>query len=336
LQELIYSPVRKAQIFSGNANTDLANLVTNELKTPIGKRILEPFSDGEIRCKIEESVRGNYVFVIQSHGGGGIDVNTAIMEQQFLCAAAAGASASKVIAVCPYLGYSRQDRKSSGREPISARQILSNFVTAGADGIVCVDLHSGQTQGFTDLKIPIDNLTAGPILRRAMLPELQDTLTVVAPDSGATKLATEHRKRLSFMGYNVTSAYIDKNRPKKEKDSVEAMEVIGEVKGRQCLMVDDMVNTAETLKKDSQLLVKNGAIDVISLATHAVFSGNARENIETSEIRKMIVTNSRALTAEQKPDNVEVAPIQSIIAEAIKAIFQDLSISEIFDGENNK
>lgn len=332
MSELIHTPVRKAQIFSGNANPELAQLVAQELDTELSPRILEPFSDGEIKCQLLDTVRGNYVFIIQSHGGGQVDVNTAIAEHQLLCDAAAGGSAAKVIAIAPYFGYSRQDRKAAGRESVGAKLLCTTLKAAGATGIVGIDLHSTQTQEFFDG--PFDNLTAAPILRQAIMPELEEGVVVVSPDAGRNKAAARHRKELSGLGASV--AYIDKSRPTDTINQVEALDVVGDVEGRQCLIVDDMIDTAGTISAAANLLAARGATDVLTMATHPVLSGNAISKLTSSAIRQLVVTDTLALSPDQLAmDNIRVVSVAKIIAGAIDEIFRDGSISKLFNGEDH-
>jgi ribose-phosphate pyrophosphokinase len=337
MSELTYTtPNRHAKIFSGNANPELAAEVAGHLDTELSPRTLEAFSDGEINCQLEDSVRGNYIFVIQPHGGGGMDPNVALMEQLLLCGAAKGASAKKVIAVCPYFGYGRQDRKSKGREPISAQMACAFLDSAGVDGIVSIDLHSSQIQGFFGGK-PFDNLTAAPVLRNSILPQLEEGVILVSPDAGRIKTAAGHRKRMPAE-LNAGTAYIDKVRPKGTVNVAEALEVAGnDVEGHQCLLIDDMIDTGGSLAKAADLLIQRGAKEVLAIATHPILSDKAINNLGGSAIKQLEAANTRALTPEQKSlDILQVNSVAKLISEAIDKIFRDGSISDIFDESEHR
>jgi ribose-phosphate pyrophosphokinase len=328
-----YSPIRECQIFSGRANPELAQAVAEECEIGLSPIQLEDFADGEIKCRLDASVRGNYVFAIQSHGGGEMDVNKAVAEHELIIDAARGGSADRVIAVCPYLGYGRQDRKSAGRESIAAGLTIDRLTRAGANPIVGFDLHAPQIQGFT--RLPFDNLTAAALLRNTITPELEKGVVIVASDAGGVKAAIEQRKRIDPK-LEPQIAYINKVRDPNSVNEVEVLELVGDVKGRQTVIVEDMIDTAGTLKEASDLLSERGAADQLVIATHAVLSGKAPETLARSALRKVVVTNTRALTEEQKIDKIQVASVARIIAQAIEQIFTDGSISKLFEGENLK
>lgn len=330
-----FTPERRAQIFSGNANLELAEDVAGILNIELSERELTPFSDGEMGCQLEESVRENYVFVIQPHGGGGMDPNIALVEQLLLCRAAKGASAERVIAICPYFGYSRQDRKSKGREPISAELVCEFLGDAGADSIVGIDLHASQIQGFFGGK-PFDNLTAAPELREAILPHLEEGAVIVSPDVGRMKTAAGHKRRMP-PDLNIGGAYIDKTRPIGTKNEAEAHEVVGDVEDRQCILIDDIIDTGGTLAETADLLMRRGAKEVLAIATHPVLSGNAVANLGESAISRLVVTNTLALTPEQKSlEMLQVTSVAMLIAKAIKELFTGGSISDIFEENENR
>jgi ribose-phosphate pyrophosphokinase len=240
--------------------------------------------------------------------------------------AAKRASAKRITVVCPYFGYSRQDRKSEGREPISAKLLADMFRAAGAKRMVSVDLHSGQIQGFFDG--PVDHLRAMPVLVDHMR-TLGDDLVVVSPDAGRVKVAERYANVL-----HADLAIVHKRRVKGQKNSVEARDVVGEVGGRTCVLIDDMIDTASTLCAAADQLIEHGAGQVYAAATHGLFSGPAIDRIKNSVISKVVVTNTLPLPSEKQIDKIEVLSIAGVIADAIDAVFEDTSVSEIFGGEN--
>jgi ribose-phosphate pyrophosphokinase len=249
------------------------------------------------------------------------------MEQLILVDAAKRASAKRISVVCPYYGYARQDRKAEGREPISARLLADLFKTAGANRLISVDLHSGQIQGFFDG--PVDHLTAAPVLLDYCRSDVPEGLVIVSPDTGRVKVAEKYANKL---GADI--AIVHKRHVHGQKNEVEAREVIGEVDGRPCVLLDDMIDTAGTIVSAADLLIERGASSVWAMATHGLFSGPAVDRLKNSKIEKVVVTNTLPLPSEKQFDKVEVLSVAPIIADAIRAVFEDTSVSEIFDGEN--
>lgn len=312
------------QILTGRSHPALAKEIAKRLGLVLSSTSLSNFANGEISCKIDESVRGSDVFIIQSHGGS--DINDAIMEQAIMIDAAKRASARSITAVCPFLGYARQDRKASGREPITARLVVDILANAGADRIMSVDLHSGQIQGFFDG--PFDHLIAMPTLCRYIKENLPNDLVIVSPDAGRVKSAERYASALDG-----GVAIIHKQRSHQKHNSVEAKYLIGDVKGKLCIIVDDMIDTAGTICAAADLLAEHGAKQIYGLATHGVLSDPAQQRIKDSAFSKVIVTNSLPLKLSAK-SKIEVLSIAPLIADAIGAVYSGLSVSAIFDGQN--
>jgi ribose-phosphate pyrophosphokinase len=288
---------------------------------------LRRFASGEIYFRAEESVRGADVFVVQSHYE---PVNEAIMEQLIMIDALKRASAKRITAVVPYFGYSRQDKKALAREPITAKLVADLLTKAGADRIVSVDLHSGQIQGYIDG--PFDHLTALPLLSTYLKDTLglhDDDLVVVAPDAGRIKTAEKLREYL-----HADLAFLYKRRSRREAHKIEEMTVVGEVEGKPCVVVDDMIDTAGTLSKGVQALAAMGAGPIYATATHPIFSGKARQNLEESPLEQVIVTNTVPIPEERTFDKLKVLSIAPLVASALRAVFEDTSVSEIFGGAN--
>jgi ribose-phosphate pyrophosphokinase len=244
------------------------------------------------------------------------------------------ASARRITAVCPFYGYSRQDRKAAGREPITARLLADLLTVAGADRVVVVDLHTGQIQGFFDF--PVDHLTAVPLLASHMAGELDPSVrvTVVSPDAGGGKLARRFANCLEEHDIDADLAFIDKRRPKGTHNVAVAEEVVGEVAGRQCLLVDDMIDTAGTIVSAAELLTNRGADSVSIVATHALLSGPAVDRLKNGPIRQVVLTNTLPITSDKRFDALTVLSIAPIVAKAIQAVFSDASVSELFAGDN--
>ena len=319
-----FQPKKRLQLFAGRSNPGLAEEVAAHLGLALGNPNLVDFADGEIRSTLGESVRGSDVFILQTHS---MPVNDHIMEQLIMIDAAKRASAKRITAVCPLYGYARQDRKSTGREPITAKLMADMLTTAGADRVVSIDLHSGQIQGFFD--IPVDHLTAMPVLVEHLKYVVGPGAVVVSPDTGRVKVAERFAKHLDA---DVASIY--KRRSKSQVDSVQALDIMGEVDGRVCVLVDDMVATAGTICAAAELLKRAGATEVLAAATHGILSGPAIDRIKNSSMTRLIITNTLPLPPEKQCDKIEVLSIAPLLADAISAVFEDASVSEIFGGEN--
>lgn len=313
------------KIFSGNASINLAKEISQSLELYLGKSEVKTFSDGEINVSIQESIRGSDVFVVQSTSD---KVNDNIMELLIMIDAFKRASAGRITAVMPYFSYGRQDRKAKSRDPISAK-LLSDLITvAGADRVLTMDLHAPQIQGFFNL--PVDNLFGAPILATYFLEKFKDTnkedIVVVPPDLGSVSRARRFAERFG----GVQLAIIDKRRPK--PNVCEVMNIIGEVKGKKTIIVDDMVDTAGTLCNAANALVEiGGAKEVYACASHAVLSGEAVKRIKNSHIKELVVLNTIELTEEKKIDKIKILSVGSMFANAIARIYEDKSISILFN-----
>ncbi|MDQ3106856.1 MAG: ribose-phosphate diphosphokinase [Actinomycetota bacterium] len=313
------------QLYAGRSHPELARQVADSLGVTLGDANLVDFPNTELRATFGESIRGADVFILQSHAA---PVNQAIMEQAIMLDAAKRASAKRITAVCPYYGYGRQDRKAKGREPITAKLVADILTSAGADRIVSVDLHSPQIQGFVDG--PFDHLLAAPVLENFIRTEMgDDEYVMVAPDQGRTKVADRYAQHL---GMDMASVF--KRRAKDKIAVVEAVGVMGEVEGRRCVLVDDMIDTAGTICAAADILMENGALDVWCIATHGVLSGPAVDRLKNSKLSKVVITDTLPIESEKQFDKLEVLSIAPLIADAIRAVFEDTSISELFGGEN--
>ena len=315
---------RRLQVLSGRSHPDLAVEVAANLGNGLGKAKLGTFANGELSCRLDESVRGSDVFIIQSHSQ---PINDSIMEQALMIDAAKRASAQSITAVCPFLSYARQDRKASGREPIGARLIVDILSAAGANRIMSVDLHSGQTQGF--FNGPFDHLIAMPVLRRYLAENFGKDLVIVSPDAGRVKMSERYSTALGC-----DMAIIHKQRSYTEHNSVQARDLIGDIKGKTCVIIDDMIDTAGTICAAADLLAEHGAKEVYGMATHGILSSPAIERIDASSFKKVVITNTLPLDALKKSKKIEVLSIAPIISDAIAAVFAGLSVSDIFDGQN--
>lgn len=319
---------KRLLVYTGRCHPTLAEDIAEHLGVELGEPNLRQFSNGELHCRYGDSIRGADVFIIQTHGSP--HVNDAIMEQLIMIDAAKRASAKRITAVCPFYGYARQDRKAEGREPITAKLVADMLTVAGADRVVSVDLHTGQIQGFFD--VPVDHLTAMPVLvdyvkRHGDVSEF----VIVAPDAGGVKAA---KRFAAQVGADL--AFVNKFRPKGTANTVVAANVIGNVDGKRCILFDDMIDTAATIVAAADLLKKEGATEVWVLATHGVLSDPATERLKNSVIEKLVMTDTLPLPSEKQIDKVEVLSVAGIIADAIAAVFEDESVSEIFGGENQK
>ncbi|HET9733296.1 MAG TPA: ribose-phosphate diphosphokinase [Acidimicrobiales bacterium] len=315
---------KRLALFAGRSHPELAGEIANRLGVPLGDANLAEFANGEMHCRFGASVRGADLFILQTHGR---HVNQSIMEQLIMIDAAKRASAKRITAVCPYYGYSRQDRKASGREPITAKLIADMLATAGADRVMSVDLHSGQIQGFFDG--PVDHLVAMPVLIDHLRAYGPPDLVMVAPDAGRVKVAERFGQQL-----NADIAIVHKRRPKGTANQVEALEVVGNVDGRSCVVIDDMIDTAGTVCAAVDLLRRRGATDVWVMCTHGIFSGPAVERLQKADVSRVVVTNTLPFPPESVFDKLEVLSVAPLIADAIEAVFEDTSVSEIFHGEN--
>jgi ribose-phosphate pyrophosphokinase len=318
------TPKKRLALYTGRTNPELAAEVARHLGLELGEANLVDFANGEIRCTFGQSVRGMDFFVMQTHAG---SVNNAIMEQLIMIDAAKRASAKRITAVIPFYGYARQDRKAAGREPITAKLIADMLTTSGADRVVTLDLHSGQIQGF--FNIPVDHLTAMPVLVEHLRGILPPNSVIVSPDTGRVKVAERMAKHLDA---DVASIY--KRRSKSKVDSVEALDIMGDVAGRYCVIVDDMVATGGTICAAADLLKRHGASGVMAAVTHGELSGPAVDRIKNSVFEKVIITDSIPLPPEKQCDKIEVLSIAPLLASAIAAVFSDSSVSDIFGGEN--
>ncbi len=314
---------KRLQIITGSHHPKLAANVAKHLNTAIVSAPLTHFANSEVKCHLEESVRGSDVFILQSHSR---PVNDAVMEQAIIIDAAKRASARHITAVCPFLGYARQDRKSAGREPITSKLVIDILRVAGADRIVSVDLHSGQIQGFFDG--PFDHLIAMPVLLEHLAKKLGKDCVIVSPDAGRVKLSERYATRLG-----ADLAIVHKKRQTGGNDA-DALHIIGEVKGRHCVVIDDMIDGAGTICAAASLLKKRGAKTVLAVATHGLFSEPAAERLEKSEIDYLAVTDTLPLNIKLSHPKVEIVSIAPLLAEAISAIFEERSLSALFNGEN--
>ena len=316
---------RHLMLFSGRANPALAHEVARHLGIDCGSVDLREFANGELYSRFQESVRGTDAFVIQTHAA---PVNERIMEQLIMIDALKRASAKRISAVVPFYGYARQDRKGRSREPITARLVADLLATAGADRIITMDLHSGQIQGFFDG--PVDHLTAMPPLADYIRTHHGgDELVIVAPDAGRVKTAEKFAGAL-----HCSLAFLHKRRSRDVANVVEMREVVGEIADRHCVIVDDMIDTAGTVVRGAEALMAGGAERVSAAATHGVFSGPAIDRLKNAPIDEIVVTNTLPLPPDRRLDKITVLSIAGILADAIRAVFEDASVSEIFNDQN--
>jgi ribose-phosphate pyrophosphokinase len=310
----------RIKVFTGSANQPLTEAVCRELGIPLGELKLRKFSDGEINCQILENVRGADCFVVQPTCS---PVEFHLMEVLCLMDALKRSSAQRITAVLPYYGYGRQDRKDKPRVPISAKLVASLLETAGADRIMALDLHAAQIQGFFD--VPVDHLFFRPVMIDFLKQRIVPDLMVVSPDAGGVERARSVAKRL-----NARLAIIDKRR--EEANVAEVMNVIGNVVGKNCLIVDDLIDTAGTLVKGADALMKHGAASVTACATHAVLSGPAVQRIQESCITEVIVSDSIPLTAEAAAcGKIRQLSVAGLLARAIQSIHEETSVSMLFE-----
>jgi ribose-phosphate pyrophosphokinase len=322
---------KRLSLYTGRSHPELAEEIAAKLGVELGDAGIVDFANGEIRPRFAESIRGSDVFIIQTHSANETaSINDAIMEQLIMIDAAKRASAKRITAVCPFYGYARQDRKAEGREPITAKLVADMFKAAGAKRLLSVDLHSGQIQGFFDG--PVDHLTAMPVLEAYLRRNAKPGLVIVAPDAGRVKVAERLAQHLNDL--NADLAFVNKRRPKGMTNVAVAREVIGDVEGRHCVITDDMIDTAGTITAAADILMERGALDVWAVATHGVLSGPAVDRLKNSQISRVVITNTLPLPPEKQIDKIEVLSVAGIIADALDAVFEDTSVSEIFGGEN--
>jgi len=323
---LVVKTKKRLVVASGSSHPELAEAVAVSLGTKLAPTEHRVFASGEILTRFERSVRGCDIFLIQSFGP---PVNEWMMEMLIMLDAAKRASAKRITVVAPYYPYSRQDKKGRGREPISARLVADLFKTAGADRVMSVDLHAAQIQGFFDG--PVDHLFAKPVLLQyfedTLSPEDRAKLTVVSPDTGRVRVADLWSDSL-----DAPLAIIHKRRDPNVANQVTVNDIVGNVDGRVCLLVDDMIDTGGTIVKAAQALKANGAERVIVAATHAVFSDPAAERLQDDAIDEVVVTDTLPLPAEKHFPGLTVLPIAPLLARAIKEVFEDGSVTSMFDG----
>lgn len=311
---------KDVKIFSCNSNHQLAEKIAANLGMKLGDSNVGMFSDGEIAININEMVRGSDVFVIQSTSN---PVNNNLMELLIMIDALKRASASRITAVMPYFGYARQDRKSKARDPISAKLVADLLTTAGADRILTMDLHAAQIQGF--FNIPVDHLKGGRLLSEYYMEKfpVRDDVVVVSPDLGSVTRARDFAAKL-----DVPIAIIDKRRPKPNVSEV--MNIIGDIKGKTCILLDDMIDTAGTITNGAQALADRGAKEVYACCTHGVLSGPAMERIDKSPIKELLTLDTIVIPDERKIPKIKTISVATLFAEAIRRIYNDTSLSELF------
>jgi len=309
---------RELKLFSGRANRALAEKITQHLNIQLGQISIKDFSDGEIWVRFEENIRGQDVFIVQPT----FSPATNLLELLIMIDAAKRASADRVTAVIPYFGYARQDRKDQPRVSITAKLVANLISTAGADRVLTLDLHAAQIQGFFD--IPLDNLYSSPIFTEYFEKSKIKNVVVVSPDIGGIGMARAYAKRLQF-----PIAMLDKRRPK--HNEAEMTHVIGDIAGKNILIFDDIVDTANTLVKAVEVLRKNGARKILVACTHAILSGDAMDKIQASPISKLIVTDTVPLTSKKVIDKIEIVSVANLLAESIKRIHYNESISNLFN-----
>ena len=319
------APHKRLMLFTGRSNPALGERIAEHLGVELGHSQLKTFTNGEVYVRYEESIRGADVFLVQSCSS---PTNDSLMELLIMINAARLASAKRITAVMPWYPYSRQDKKSAPREPISAKLVADMLEAAGADRVLTMDLHAGQLQGF--FKVPVDHMTAVPLLAEHFRLQIGDDpgdVVVVSADAGRMKLAKKFSEMLG-----VSLALITKERP--EQQVAEVTNVIGRVNGKLCIVIDDMVDTAGTLCAGGQALVDHGATRVFACATHAVFGGRAMETIAGSVFEQVVVTDTIPVNPVDRPEKVRVLSVAPILADTISNVFNDDSVSGLFHGGN--
>lgn len=326
---------KKLLIVGGRTHPELTNQIAERLGLEQGDVKLATFPNGELHGRYGSSVRGTDLFIVQTHAASnGMSINDSIMEHLILVDAARRASAKRITVVAPFYGYGRQDRKAEGREPITAKMIANLFAVAGAKRLISVDLHSGQIQGFFDG--PVDHLTAMPVLLGWVKENLPDDVVVVSPDAGRAKVAERYA---NLIGTDFAIVHKRRVRIKDsgtgEMSEVQAKDVVGNVEGRACVLMDDMIDTAGTICAAAEQLREKGASAVYAAATHGVLSGPAVERLTNAPIDKVVVTNTLPLGPDKQFDKLVVLSVAGVIADALDAVFEDQSVSEIFSGHNH-
>ncbi|HTL71151.1 MAG TPA: ribose-phosphate pyrophosphokinase [Candidatus Eisenbacteria bacterium] len=309
----------KLKIFSGNANPELAKRIAKYLKVPLGDALVTSFSEGEIRVKINEDVRGRDVFIVQPTCP---PSNSNLMELLIMIDALKRASARRITAVMPYYGYARQDRKDQPRVPITAKLVANLITTAGADRVLTMDLHAGQIQGFFD--IPLDHLFAVNVVVDYFKKKKVKNLVVASPDVGGIKMARAYAKRL-----NANFAVVDKRR--NDDTHTEVMSILGEVKGKNVVIVDDLVATASSMCEAAQALKKAGALKIFAAVSHPILSGPALDRIKASPIEEFIISDSIPLPREKRDPVFKILSVDSLLGEAINRIHNEASVSSLFN-----
>jgi ribose-phosphate pyrophosphokinase len=308
------------RLFTGNANPELAARIAAELGSPLGEIHVSKFSDGEVCVKIEESARGQDIFIVQPTCA---PVNDNLMELLIMIDAFRRASAQRITVVLPYYGYARQDKKIKPREPVTARLVANLISQAGASRVLCLDLHAGQIQGFFDL--PVDHLYAGPLIADHLIAEghFDGNIVVVSPDVGGVARARALAEHLK-----TPIAINAKRRP--EPNKVEIMEIIGDVSGKVCVMIDDMIDTGGSVVQGAEALLERGAVAVHACCTHGILSGKAIERIDRSPLRSLVITDTVPLPDHKRSPKIKILSVAGLLAEAIIRIHEDNSVSEMF------
>ena len=307
------------KVFTGNAHTELAEEIASIMGKPLGKATVKKFSDGEISVNIGESVRGSDVYIVQSTCN---PVNDNLMELLIMIDAMKRASAGRINAIIPYYGYARQDRKAKARDPITAKLVADLIVAAGADRVLTMDLHANQIQGY--FNIPVDHLIGMPILARYFKEKNLEDLCVVSPDHGSVT-----RARAMAQVLNCPIAIIDKRRPEPNKSEI--MNIIGNIEGKNCIILDDMIDTAGTITNAANAIKEMGATAVYACATHPVLSGPAVERIENSAIEELVLLNTIPMPKEKRVEKMKFLSVAPLFAEAMTRVFTNGAISELFD-----
>jgi ribose-phosphate pyrophosphokinase len=330
VSSITHDYTKRLMVFGGRASQELAARIAGRLDVDLGQVDLRTFANGEVYCRYGESIRGADVFLVQStaaNAAQGMTPNDSLMELLTMIDAAQGASAHRIIAVMPWFGYARQDKKSAPREPITARVVAKCLESIGVDRVLAMDLHSGQIQGF--FEVPVDHMTASPMLTQYFMDQaFDDELVMVSPDAGRVKMARNFARKIG-----VHWAVMEKERPAQQV--AEIGYVVGDVQGKTAVLVDDMIDTAGTLVAAAKTVREEGAARVIAVATHGVFSGPAYERLpyEESGIERIVVTDTIPLRP-GAPENITVLSAAQTLADSIRRIFADDSVSEIFAGEN--